>query len=151
MTQKIENLEQICLSILAESKDPWVPMNTLVEKCKEISGDNTIDDSLVVTFLKNHSEVKVFDPLCINLPEIENILKDQQLTTQPFVILKKRLPSEKDMFIWIYRHLEKLLKILENIEKKTKEETKKQQVGNLIGKAKDLLERLKYLSSGRKD
>ncbi|MGC8846500.1 MAG: hypothetical protein ACP5QY_11695, partial [Candidatus Hydrogenedens sp.] len=61
--------------------------------------------------------------------------------------LKRRLPDEKDIFLWMYKHLENLLVMLGNMEKEARTETKKQQIGIVIDKTKKLLEKLKNLAS----
>ncbi len=149
--KKIENIEEICLSILAESKDPWVSLDILIQKCKEISGDNSIDKYLLLSFLKSHSEVKIFDNFYLGLTELKNIISEKQLEFQPYVILKKRLPNEKDMYLWMYNHLKKLLVMLEKMENNAINETKKQRISIIIKKTRDLLEKLKSLTTGKKE
>ncbi|MGC8846793.1 MAG: hypothetical protein ACP5QY_13205, partial [Candidatus Hydrogenedens sp.] len=61
--EKIERIEEICLSVLKESQDPWVPLDILIQKCKEMIGEDRVDESIIVSFLKNHPEVKIFAPL----------------------------------------------------------------------------------------
>ncbi len=149
--KKIENIEEISLSILAESKDPWVPIDVLIQKCKEITGDNSIDEYLLMSFLKNHSEIKIFDNFYLSSPELKNVIDEKELKLQPYVVLKRRLPNEKDMYIWMYNHLQKLLVILEKMENKAKNDTKRQQIGIVINKTRDLLEKLKSLTIGKKE
>lgn len=144
--EKIEKIEEICLSVLRESKEPWVPLDMLIQKCKEVVEEDKVDESLILSFLKNHPEVKIFEPFLPNTPEMKSILEEKGLKIQPIVILKKRLPSEKDIFVWMYQHLENLLVMLQNIEKEAKTETKKQEIGIVIDKTKNLLERLKNLA-----
>lgn len=149
--KKIESIEEMCLSILAESEDPWVPFHILLERYREISGDDSINESLILSFLKNHSEIKVFDNFYINIPEMKNIIEEKELKFQPYVILKRRLPNEKDMYIWMYNHLKRLLVMLEKMENNARYETKNQQIGIVINKARDLLEKLKSLTVGKKE
>lgn len=144
--EKIEKIEEICLSVLKESQEPWVPLDILIEKCKEMIGEDNVDESIIISFLMNHSEVKIFDPLLTNIPEMKVILEEKGLKIQPIVILKRRLPDEKGIFVWIYKHLENLLVMLQNIEREAKTETKKQEISIVMEKARNLLERLKKLA-----
>jgi len=144
--EKIEKIEEICLSVLKKSQEPWVPLDMLIQKCKEMLGEDEIDESLIVSFLKNHSEVKTFEPFLPNTLEIKSILEEKGLKIQPIFILKKRLPDEKALFSWMYQHLENLLNMLHNLEKEAKTETKKQEISIVIHKTKNLLTRLKNLA-----
>ncbi len=149
--EKIEIIEEICLSVLIESKDPWVPLETLIQKCKDRMRDDRFDEAVIVSFLRSHPEIKVLDPFYINIPEVEGLFKRGDLKLQPIAILKRRLPDEKDIMIWLYRHTENLLEMLKNMEITAETETKKQQIGMVINKTKNLLWKLKDPATGIKD
>jgi phage-related protein len=51
------------------------------------------------------------------------------------------------MLLWMYQHVENLLSLIDNMEKKAKTETKKQQISIVKKRATDLLNKLKNLSN----
>jgi len=144
-------MEQICLSFLADSSDPWVPLDKLVQRCRERMGDESINESLLISFLSKHPEVKVFDFFMSNNPIVGEIIGEQKQELQPVIILKKRLPREKDILIWIYHHLESLISLLINRKEKETNATKKEQVNNILNKAKDLKEKIKKVIGEEKN
>lgn len=148
---RLENIEQICLSILADSPDPWVPLDELVQKCRELTGDESINGALIMSFLSKHPEVKIFDSFMSNNPVVEEILGEQRRELQPVIILKKRLPKERDILIWIYNHIERLISSLANREEVETNETKKEQINNILNKAKVLKEKVKKLIGEEKN
>ncbi|HOK10030.1 MAG TPA: hypothetical protein PLT82_10770 [Candidatus Hydrogenedens sp.] len=139
----IETIEQICLSILDENPDPWVPIKELVQKCKEITGNQSINESLLSSFLSKHPEVKVINPLMSDEPVIAQMIKENKLDLSPVAILKKRLPNDKDMFIWIYNHLTQLIELLNKMEAEEITEVKKDKINNILQKANSLQEKIK--------
>ncbi len=148
--KKFESIEEACLTILSENKDPWIPLNNLIQKVKEKIGEDNIDETSLIDFLKEHPEVKILDPFLSGMPEITKLLGENNVDFQPVVILKKRLPHEKDMFIWMYRHLENLLVLLQDMERNEQNETKKEKIGMVINKAKVLMQKLKDMMGRKK-
>ncbi|HOV33439.1 MAG TPA: hypothetical protein PLX23_08765 [Candidatus Hydrogenedens sp.] len=148
---RLENIEQLCLSILADSPDPWVPLDKLVQRCREIMGDESINEAIIMSFLSKHPEVKVFDSFISNNPVLEEILGGQKQELQPVIILKKRLPKERDILIWIHNHLEKLISLLANTEGMETNDTKKEQINNILNKTKVLKEKVKKMIGKEKD
>lgn len=93
----LEALEQACLKYLQQTKNPLVPVRTLLNhvqlkpQCREVS------EPELLAFLRKHELFKVVDAPSERDPEEEAELESLGLVTGPRVILVTRVPTPTEI------------------------------------------------------
>ncbi len=148
---QLEKIEKICLDYLASSEDPWVPVSKLCERCKDIIGVG-VSDKIVVEFVAHHPEIIFFNIASVGDVEFEEYVKRKGIRLEPFVILKSRMPVKRDLLKWMDKHIDSLIKTLENLLLSESSNDKKEEIKRLIDRANSVKRRINfYLSKNSKE
>ncbi|NLN93613.1 MAG: hypothetical protein GX130_09950 [Candidatus Hydrogenedens sp.] len=146
----LEALEEFCLDFLRQAVNPLVPVSHLYAHCLESSNYQysfTADDLL--DFLKNHSELQVFDSGTDTIGEVEeDHFLEAGILMGTRVVLKSRLPDIKELKASFKLQLLEMKKQLEQLLARAEARNKPEEVEAIkknLAKNQSLLERFENL------
>jgi len=94
----LELLEQTCLDYLADTKSPLVPIETLLEFVRRTVDLAAVSQLNLLEFLRNHDEVEVLEGPAPGTPISGEILQAAGLLMGPRVLLKRRMPNQRELY-----------------------------------------------------
>lgn len=148
--ERLEKIEQICLTILAEEPRAWVPFSYLVERCKSVLNEEKLNEQMLLDFLNSHPEIMVMEPFGENSSEFKALIGNSKVKIEPVVILKKRLPRTSDLLDWFRKRLDELVQTLSSLAENEKNEMKRESTYKILHKATELKCKIEKMLEGKK-
>ena len=138
----LEALEQTCLNYLGESESPIVPVEILLAFCQRTPSLAHVSSEILLDFLRQHEEVEVLDaPTPIEALGTK-VLGAAGVVLGPRVMLKRRIPTQREMYAIMALQLQDLLATLAKAAESTEDPAHRNALAQASERGETLLARL---------
>ena len=138
----LEALGQTCLNYLGETQAPIVPLETLLAYCHRVPSLAQVSSDTLLDFLRQHDDVEVLDgPSPMEAFNAE-IMGTAGIALGPRAVLKRRIPSQREMYAIMALQLQEMQTALGEAESATDDPARRAELARARTRGEELLARL---------
>jgi len=147
-SNRLEDVEMLCLTYLRRSKDPVVSVKALYEHCNRELASMPLREVDFMDFLRNHAEVLVMDGLAADSPLQRDLFDVAGMDLGARAIVRERVPTKTEMVQMMGGQLRDMLKALETVRERAVRDDDAARIAAIDAaatRARQLQETIKYL------
>jgi len=141
----LERVEEICLQILAESSIPVVSVGVLLGRLRRDPALARLGGPELLSFLREHEEIEVLEG-GENAGESMELLSAAGIDPGPRAVLKRRIPSPREMQAHLAVQLETMRQVLMDARKSAaaspEAESRLKSIDEALARTEELREQL---------